>query len=368
MRRTADNKEFEEFPLIVSDSSVIATDIDNNLFCYKICELLKHAFSASYAETSSFAWSGSHTITASYAHMSSYAMDALSASYSLSGSYVISASWAETSSFALEASAAFSATFATSASHAIYADTASYAFFAAFASASISASYAESASYGTNFYAPRVTASYVSSSFNVITNQLTASDAIIFANGTQTGTLSWNGSSLLTSNPSGQGRLLVSTASLRVPTISASVALLGRADNIRFSQSFMSAATMSYTRSLGTIGQDGMYRLTVAGTIGFYSGSTLVNQPKWQFLHTDRFGSYLLPQISLTPVTLTAPSNYEVAFSFGEDYVFQAVAGSNVSYYYNSDGAQVSSTDCSASFFTSATLTQIMSGSVTDSI
>ncbi len=189
MRRTSDNKEFEEFPLIVSDSSVIATDIDNNLFCYKICELLRHVLSASYAESGSFTISSSYSYSGSHAISSSQALDALSASYSLSGSYVISASWAETSSFALEASAAFSAAFATSASHAIYADTASYAFFAEFASASISSSYAESASYGTNFYAPRVTASYVSSSFNVITNQLTASNALI--RGTTVTTASW---------------------------------------------------------------------------------------------------------------------------------------------------------------------------------
>jgi hypothetical protein len=136
----------------------------------------------------------------------------------------------------------------------------------------------------------------------------------------------------------------------------------------RFSQSFAAAETMSYTQSLGAIAQDGMYRLTVAGTMGFYGGITLQNQPKWQFLHTDRMGAYALPQTALTPITLTPPANYQYAFSFGSDYIFQAITGSVIEYYYSSNGAAVSSTDGSGSFFTTVTLAQIMSGSVTGSI
>jgi hypothetical protein len=127
---------------------------------------------------------------------------------------------------------------------------------------------------------------------------------------------------------------------------------------------------MSYTQSLGSISTagEGMYRLTVAGTMGFYGGITLVTLPKWNFIHTDRFGAYTLPQTPVTPITLAAPAGYDYAFSFGGDYIFQAVAGSNVSYHYITEGSPVSSTNGSASFFTSVTLTQIMSGSVTGSI
>jgi hypothetical protein len=168
------------------------------------------------------------------------------------------------------------------------------------------------------------------------------------------------------SNLSG-GKLLLSASIMRAPTVSASAALLGRADNHHISQSAPAGGVLTFTRSLGTIPQDGMYRLAVAGTIGLYSGSTLINQPKWSFRHTDRFATYTLPQPELTPTTLATPAGYDYAFAFGQDYVFQAVAGTIVEYYYSSAGAQMSSTDSSASFFTTTTLSQILSGSVTGS-
>lgn len=201
---------------------------------------------------------------------------------------------------------------------------------------------------------------YISASSYIETNGLITGDIDLY------GTLTVDGTNIIRSSNS--RALRIESGSIRVPTLSSSAALLGNALNIRVSQSCVAGAPLVYTRSLGTIVQDGMYRLTVAGTIGIYSGSTLQNQPKWQFLHTDRMGAYLLPQTPLTPITLTTPPNYDYAFSFGSDYIFQAVAGSTIEYYYNSAGAQMSSTDCSASFFTTTTLAQILSGSVTGSI
>lgn len=196
---------------------------------------------------------------------------------------------------------------------------------------------------------------------------ISASNNITTLNETFTGTLTMGGAALIYGGSS--GKIRIDTGSVRAPTISSSAALLGRVTNTRFSQSFAAAASMSYTQSLGTISQDGMYRLTIASTIGFYSGAALVNQPKWNFIHTDRFGAYTLPPSTpLTPTTLITPAGYDYAFAFGSDYIFQAVAGSPIAYYYGTSGNQMSSTDCSASFFTTVTVTQIMSGSVTGSI
>ena len=205
-----------------------------------------------------------------------------------------------------------------------------------------------------------VIAPYISASSYIETNGIITGDVDLY------GTLTLDGTNIIRSSTS--NALRISSGSVRVATLSSSAALLGRADNTHFSQSFTTGISMSYTRSLGTIAQDGMYRLTVAGTMGFYGGTTLQNQPKWQFLHRDRMGTYALPQTPLTPITLTTPANYEYAFSFGSDYIFQAVAGSAVEYYYHTNGTAVSSTDCSASFFTTTTLAQILSGSVTGSI
>ena len=162
---------------------------------------------------------------------------------------------------------------------------------------------------------------------------------------------------------------VLTRGSVRVATLSSSAALLGRVFNTRFSQSFAANATMSYTQSLGTIAttDEGMYRLVVAGTIGFYSGSTIVTPPSWSFVHTDRLGAYIMP--ITPPVTyMVTPTGYDQGYAFSGEYVFQAIAGTPVAYYYLSNQAAVSSTNCSASFFTSITLTQIMSGSVTGSI
>jgi hypothetical protein len=103
VRRTSDNKEFEEYPLFVQPQSVLMTDPANNVICISACSLhVAFAVSASYSATSSFAW---------YALSSSYAN---SASYVISSSYAYSASYAYTASYALEASSA------------LFANTASY--------------------------------------------------------------------------------------------------------------------------------------------------------------------------------------------------------------------------------------------------
>jgi|FAXJ01.1.fsa_nt_gi hypothetical protein len=93
IRRTSDNKEFEEYPLIVQPQSVLMTDPANNVVCFGACGLhVAFAASSSYSDTSSFAWY------------------ALSASYALSSSYVLSSSYAITASYALNFSAAFYST------------------------------------------------------------------------------------------------------------------------------------------------------------------------------------------------------------------------------------------------------------------
>ena len=194
---------------------------------------------------------------------------------------------------------------------------------------------------------------------------ISASSTLVFGAATQTGQLTWNGGSTLAASPGNFGRLLMNTASIRVPTISASFALLGHAVNNRMSQSFGFGTPLAVTRSMGNIRQDGMYRLTWASTVGFYSGSTVTALPSWSFKHTDRLGTYNLPPVPPVPYTIAAPA-YEAAYMYSGDYVFQGVNGTPVEYYWY--GPDLSSTPCSASFFTTATLTQILSGSVTSSI
>ena len=84
IRRTSDNKEFEEYPLVVQPQSVLMTDPANNVICFGACGLhVAFAVSSSYSDTSSFAWY------------------ALSASYANSASYCISSSYSQTASYAL---------------------------------------------------------------------------------------------------------------------------------------------------------------------------------------------------------------------------------------------------------------------------
>lgn len=209
-------------------------------------------------------------------------------------------------------------------------------------------------------------AGIINSDIRVQAPAISASTSLTFGAGTQTGTLTWRGSSVISTSPGGQGRLLVTTASLRVPTLSSSAALLGRADNIWVSRSYGTGTTpISLTRSL-VIPEDGMYRLTVAGTIAFYSGSTVVQPPSWSFVHTDRLGTYSLPVVPPTLLTVANPA-YDVGYMFSGDYVFQALGATTMSYYYSSFGTDPSSTLCSASFWTTTTLTEILSGSVISS-
>src|ERR1035438_125024 len=93
IRRTSDNKEFEEYPVVVQPQSVLMTDPSNNVICFGACGLnVAFAISSSYSDTSSFAW---YALSASFAN---------SASYSYSSSYAISASYALIASIAGEAS------------------------------------------------------------------------------------------------------------------------------------------------------------------------------------------------------------------------------------------------------------------------
>ena len=200
----------------------------------------------------------------------------------------------------------------------------------------------------------------VSASVQVLTNYLSFAGADLY------GDVNLNDGSSLTSG-NYPYVFSITTASVQVPTISASIALLGRPFNTRFSQSFGPGSPMKYTQSMGTIAQDGMYRLAVAGTIGFYSSSTVIAPPSWSFKHTDRLGAYRMPNAQPLYSVVNPPS-YDVGYSFYGDYIFQAIKGSAIEYYYDSYGADVSSTACSASFFTTVTLAQMLSGSVTGSI
>lgn len=357
IRRTSDNKEFEEYPLTVYPVSALVTDPANDIQCVSICSLrVGYAVSSSYTET------------ASYAHSSSAALYAISASFANSSSYTLSASYASTASFGLEASSALSSE---------YADSASYAF---------SASYAQSSSYGTNFYAPRVTSSYMSASGFITADtfvgriarvtQLTASTVsastavntatVTTVNETLYGTMTLQSAGLI--RASSGTMLRIDTGSVRAPTISSSAALLGRVNIYNYSQSLVGGDAFAITRSLGTIPQDGVYRLVVASTIGQYSGSTLVTNATFGFKHTDRLGTYVMginDGGQLTSI-LPAPYPYNDAYLLSGDWIFQAVGGSAIEYYLSSP--QLSSTPCSASFFTMTTLSQIMSGSVTSSL
>ena len=128
-------------------------------------------------------------------------------------------------------------------------------------------------------------------------------------------------------------------------------------------EAFDSNDSMSYTHSLGLIPQSGMYNLVVAGTVGLYNNYTAGTPISFSFSHTDRMGTYIMSNVNTTPVV--SPS-FDLAYSFFGDYVFQALSGSSIAYYYYSPG--VSTTNCTASIMTTATLTQMLSASVTGSV
>ena len=116
---------------------------------------------------------------ADYALTTSHVVFSDTASYVATASNAISASWAPID----DAPNSISASWASSSLSASYITSSNIrgnitAFSASWASSSISSSYAFSASYGTNFLAPRVTASYMSASVYIITNQLTASNIL----------------------------------------------------------------------------------------------------------------------------------------------------------------------------------------------
>lgn len=114
IRRTSDNKEFEEYPLIVHPQSALVTDPTNNILCFSLCALhVGFATSASYSTTSSYANTASfafNSITSSWAWL------ALSASFANSSSYAISSSYAAVAEAVLHSSAALSASYASTAS------------------------------------------------------------------------------------------------------------------------------------------------------------------------------------------------------------------------------------------------------------
>jgi hypothetical protein len=96
IRRTSDNKEFEEYPLIVQPQSVLMTDPANNVICFSACGLhvafAVSALSASFANSASYAYSSSHALWADSS--SYYISETSSALYAVSASYAQTASWA----------------------------------------------------------------------------------------------------------------------------------------------------------------------------------------------------------------------------------------------------------------------------------
>jgi hypothetical protein len=116
IRRTSDNKEFEEFPLTLQPVSALVTDPTNDVVCVGLCALsvgfatsasysqtttALNALSASYANSSSYSFSSSYATYASTASIALEVSSAISASYSLSSSHAISSSYAKTSSVAI---------------------------------------------------------------------------------------------------------------------------------------------------------------------------------------------------------------------------------------------------------------------------
>ena len=75
IRRALNNREFEEYPLIVQPRTVLALDPNNNLVCYPIDSLAAtSAISSSFSTTASYAMNGS-SVSASFALTASYAMN-----------------------------------------------------------------------------------------------------------------------------------------------------------------------------------------------------------------------------------------------------------------------------------------------------
>ena len=113
IRRTSGNKEFEEYPLIVQPSTVLAFDPANDLTCYPICALLNNATSASWALTASFTLFAGATLyaltagTSSWANTAITAINASSSSVSSTSLLAITASNANTASVALVALSGF---------------------------------------------------------------------------------------------------------------------------------------------------------------------------------------------------------------------------------------------------------------------
>ena len=103
IRRTSDNKEFEEYPLTLQPQSALVTDPTNDIVCFSLCNLPYASTSslALMAISASWANSSSYSLTSSFAFVSLYASASLEASAAF---FATTASYAETASVAWSAS------------------------------------------------------------------------------------------------------------------------------------------------------------------------------------------------------------------------------------------------------------------------
>ena len=139
MRRATDNKEFEEYPLIVQPQSLLALSPQNDLYCIPINSIGGNdgsgSVTSSYALaalTASYAMNGGgdggFTLTtgSTYPITSSWAVSASWASSSISSSYAYTASWALNTVNGSEATLITGSTYHITASWAVASLTASY--------------------------------------------------------------------------------------------------------------------------------------------------------------------------------------------------------------------------------------------------
>ncbi len=311
IRRTSGNKEFEEYPLIVQPTSVLALDPSSDLMCLPISSLLLNITSASFASTASVALVAGTTLYAPNAG---------------------TASWANTAITTINSSGSLLAQSALTATSASNAKTSSFAFVALS---------------GIQFSTNQLTASLITSSVAII-GQLTASNLFISNLSIQTSSFAITASyvnSASVDGPVAQASIALGVSPF-IPTHSGKVNIVGHIDG----------DTSIYETSAVTVDNIGNIYGNLRGTASLASFTTTASlallantasyvasasfYPAQQFLPSASYASASTSasyaknaSTSSTALTASLWSGYVVptlvTSSLTASYAFQAVTSSN---------------------------------------
>jgi hypothetical protein len=404
-RRNANNNGFDEYPLIVQPSSVVVTDEANNLVIMPLGEV--QFVSASYAyhsgkaynadtasyllgtiQSASYIATASNAVSTSYAAYAANAGSASSALNSISSSYVkainvdgtvasatnainANTSYVTTDNSSHENPLIFASIGGTVPGYNVFYEggVATYNPSSSVLTATLkgTSSWANSASWSppqSFIQTPTTQSIYATESVqaSLATQSLFATQSI-FA--TSSLSASWASSSLSSSRAITASYALSSSIALTASYISTNGSVI--ISNYEMIAKALtdgmtgSISTLPYTKSLGTIPSNGLYRLSVDITILTSDDNELAtNNLHWYFMHTDNLGTYYIPgsfqggmgdddsghlftfNVSVGTTDFGIPHLPPPGFVcydlFSREYVFKATAGSTLEYYYDSGG------------------------------